>query len=178
MRLRSLLSIAAVSAALAAVVAISGCGGGGGSQATAMGSGGSAAGAATAAATTSNAAGPTSSAGSTVNVGNTGLGKVLVDNQGRTLYLFEADKTNMSNCSGACSTIWPAYMSSGKATAGNGVNAGMIASTAQGQVTYNGHPLYTYVGDQKPGDTMGEGLDQFGAKWYVLNPAGDKIDND
>ncbi len=57
-----------------------------------------------------------------------------------------------------------------------GANAATIGSTAQGQVTYNGHPLYTYAGDTKPGDTNGQNLDQFGAEWYVLSPAGDKVE--
>ena len=81
----------------------------------------------------------------------------------------------MSNCSGACQSAWPPLTSGGKPTAGSGVNAAMIGTIAQGQVTYNGHPLYTYAGDQKPGDTNGQNLDQFGAEWYVLSPAGDKI---
>ena len=60
--------------------------------------------------------------------------------------------------------------------------ASMLGTTSRSdgkpEVTYNGHPLYTYAGDQKPGDTNGEGLNQFGAKWYALSPAGKKIDND
>ena len=46
------------------------------------------------------------------------------------------------------------------------------------QVTYGHHPLYYYVGDRKAGDTHGQGLNQFGAKWYVLSPTGSKIDDD
>jgi predicted lipoprotein with Yx(FWY)xxD motif len=175
MRLKSRIAIAASTAAVAAVVVISGCGGGGsGSQATAMGGG---------AAGGSNAAGATKAAAQTgestsvVDLRSTDLGKILVNGQGRTLYLFEADKPNMSNCSGACSTIWSPYDASGMAKAGSGVAASKIGSTAQGQVTYNGHPLYTYVGDQKPGDTSGQNLDQFGAEWYVLSASGNKVDN-
>jgi predicted lipoprotein with Yx(FWY)xxD motif len=154
-------------AVAAIAVAISGCGGSDNNsttQASSMPTGGS------------TAAAPSTNAGSTVDVKNTDLGKILVDPQGRTLYLFEADMRNVSNCSGACQSSWPPFNSSAKAMAGSGVNSAMIGSTAQGQVTYNGHPLYTYAGDQKPGDTNGQNLDQFGAEWYVLSPAGEKVE--
>jgi predicted lipoprotein with Yx(FWY)xxD motif len=109
------------------------------------------------------------------------LGKVLVDEKGRTLYLFEADKGDMSNCSSACLSIWPALSSAGKPQAHGGVLAakiGTIAGSAgKQQVTYNGHPLYYYAGDQKPGEINGQGLNQFGAAWYVLGADGNKIDN-
>ena len=118
---------------------------------------------------------------SAVDVRTTPLGKVLVDANGRTLYLFEADKPNMSNCSGACLSLWPALLSHQKPEAGAGVLAAKIGTiTATGgkrQVTYDGHPLYYYAADQKPGDTTGQGLKQFGAEWYVLAASGNKIDN-
>jgi predicted lipoprotein with Yx(FWY)xxD motif len=123
-------------------------------------------------------AGAKVSAGAAIDLRQTKLGKVLADAKGRTLYLFEADKPNMSNCSGACLSIWPALSSHGKPQAHGGVLAakvGTIAST--GQVTYNGHPLYYYGGDQRAGDTNGQGLNQFGAEWYVLGANGNKIDN-
>jgi predicted lipoprotein with Yx(FWY)xxD motif len=180
MRLRNLISIAAFVAVAAIAVVISGCGSSSNdntTQASATQSGGSGGGGAYGGSASGASSANTSSAsGSTVDVGNTDLGKILVDSKGMTLYLFEADKPNMSNCSGACQNIWTPLMSSGKATAGSGVNAGMIGSTAQGQVTYNSWPLYTYAGDQKPGDTNGQNLDQFGAEWYVLSPAGDKVE--
>jgi predicted lipoprotein with Yx(FWY)xxD motif len=111
----------------------------------------------------------------------TALGKILVDANGRTLYLFEADKANMSNCSGACLSLWPALVSHGTPHAGAGVVAskiGTIAATGgKRQVTYNRRPLYYYAADQKPGDTTGQALNQFGAEWYVLGATGDKVDN-
>jgi predicted lipoprotein with Yx(FWY)xxD motif len=128
----------------------------------------------------SNKASGTSSAGAAVGVRGTPLGKLLVDANGRTLYLFEADKPNVSNCSGSCRSIWPPLTSAGtpKAAAGAlGAKLGTIAAAGRRQVTYNGHPLYFYAGDTKPGDTKGQGLNQFGADWYVLAPTGDKIDN-
>lgn len=118
--------------------------------------------------------------GATVNVRNTKLGNVLVDSQGRTLYLFEKDKTSNSTCTGACASVWPPFRSSGKPKAGAGVKASLLGTTSRSdgkpELTYNGHPLYYYTGDQKAGDTNGEGLDQFGAEWYVLSPAGNKIE--
>jgi predicted lipoprotein with Yx(FWY)xxD motif len=116
-----------------------------------------------------------------IQVRRTALGRILVDAQGRTLYLFEADKANVSNCSAACLSIWPAATSSAMPQARGGALATRIATIAapggKRQVTYSGHPLYRYVGDRKPGDTTGQGLNQFGAAWYVLTPAGAKIDN-
>jgi predicted lipoprotein with Yx(FWY)xxD motif len=109
------------------------------------------------------------------------LGTYLVDGQGRALYLFEADKAGVSNCSGACLSVWPALSAGGKApVAGGGVVASKLGVTHQQSgrplVTYNGHPLYYYTGDQHAGDATGQGLDQFGAEWYVIAPSGNKID--
>ena len=171
MRRRLLIPIAAI-VAVAAV--ISGCGGSSSSSTTSSPQASGSAGGSTTAASASGAG----ATGSAVDLKKTDLGTFLVDSQGRTLYLFEADKPNMSNCSGACLSIWPAFTSNAKPTAGSGVDAAKLGTIANQQVTYNGHPLYYYAGDQKPGDTMGEGLNQFGAKWYVLAASGDKIDND
>jgi predicted lipoprotein with Yx(FWY)xxD motif len=108
------------------------------------------------------------------------LGPILVDGQGRTLYLFQADKAGRSTCDGACASAWPPYLSSGAPKAGMGVTGFLLGSTGRGdgggaQVTYRGHPLYYYAGDAEPGDTAGQGLDQFGARWYVLAANGDTI---
>jgi predicted lipoprotein with Yx(FWY)xxD motif len=116
-----------------------------------------------------------------IDVRNTKLGKILVDGNGRTLYLFEADKPDVSNCTGACLSLWPAFTSHGAPQAHGGAVAGKIGTigTSGGrQITYNRHPLYYYAADHKPGDTTGQGLDQFGAKWYVLTATGNKVDND
>lgn len=124
----------------------------------------------------------TTSASSTLAVRNGPNGKMLVDGSGRTLYLFEKDKTNMSNCSGACLSIWPPLDASSKPQAKGGVVASKVGlitgADGKSQVAYNGHPLYYYAADQKPGDAQGQGLNQFGAKWYVLATSGKKIDND
>ncbi len=114
-----------------------------------------------------------------VALASTKLGKVLVDGNGRTLYLFEADKGAMSKCDGACASAWPPLTTSGKPTAGAGVVAAKLgtAKRADGTtgVTYDGHPLYTYAGDGRPGQTTGEGLTDYGAPWYALSAAGKTV---
>ena len=110
---------------------------------------------------------------------NSSLGKVLVDSKGRTVYLFQKDTGSMSTCSGACATDWPPVTTTAKPTAGSGLTASMVGTTTRSdgtkQVTYNGHPLYNYVGDQKAGDTNGQGISAFGAKWYAVSPAGSTV---
>jgi predicted lipoprotein with Yx(FWY)xxD motif len=115
----------------------------------------------------------------TVSVANTDLGKILVDSQGKTLYLFEKDSGTKSTCSGGCATAWPPLRVSGKPTAGGGAKASLLGTTPRSdgkpQVTYNGHPLYGYQGDSKPGDTKCQGINAFGATWYVLSSSGNEI---
>ena len=116
-----------------------------------------------------------------VGVANTGLGNVLVDRQGRTLYLFEADKGMTSSCNDSCAAVWPPLTATGPLTAGPGVSQSLLATTTRKdgsmEVVYNGHPLYYFVSDKQAGDTTGQGLSSFGADWYVLSAAGTKIDN-
>ncbi len=122
---------------------------------------------------------PSVAAGSAITVTQTPLGKTIVDANGRTLYLFQADKPGVSTLSQAGLAIWPAFTSTGTPQAKNGANSSQISTitgpSGSRQVTYNGHPLYYYVGDQKPGDTRGQGLNQFGALWYVLSPSGNAV---
>jgi predicted lipoprotein with Yx(FWY)xxD motif len=112
----------------------------------------------------------------------TPLGTILTDAHGRAVYLFGADKTARSTCIGACAQEWPPVTTTGTAVAGAGVNAALMSTSPRAdgtmQLTYNGHPLYYYDDDKGPGTTAGEGENSFGAKWYVLTPAGLKIDND
>ena len=107
------------------------------------------------------------------------LGKILDDSKANTLYLFKKDSGTKSACSGACATEWPPLRASGKPTAGSGASASMLGTTprsdGKAQVTYNGHPLYTFAGDQKPGDTSGQGVNAFGGLWYVVSPAGNQV---
>ena len=120
-----------------------------------------------------------SGSSATVSVANTGLGKILVDSQGKTLYLFKQDSGTKSTCSGGCAAAWPPLRTSGKPTAGGGAKASLLGtiprSDGKPQVTYNGHPLYLYQGDSKPGDTTGQGSTGFGAPWYVLSASGNAI---
>ena len=110
---------------------------------------------------------------------NEGLGTILVNSQGRTLYMFGRDTGTTSKCSGACAVNWPPLRAHGKPTIGSGANASLIStsvrSDAARQVTYNGHPLYLFEGDKKPGDTNGEGLTAFGGSWHALSPAGNQV---
>jgi predicted lipoprotein with Yx(FWY)xxD motif len=115
----------------------------------------------------------------TVGVVNTGLGKVLVNSKGRTLYLFQKDTGSMSTCSGACAANWPPLLANGKPSIGSGANASLVGTSTRSdgktQVTYNGHPVYTFSGDAKAGDTNGEGVNAFGGNWYALSGAGTKV---
>jgi predicted lipoprotein with Yx(FWY)xxD motif len=124
---------------------------------------------------------PTTSDGrpATVGVENTKLGDVLADKQGLTLYLFAKDSGGMSACTGACAANWPPLRAAGTPLVGTGATSSEVGKTARpdgtSQLTYNGHPLYTFVNDKKPGDTNGEGISAFGGSWFAVSPAGDKI---
>jgi len=126
---------------------------------------------------TATAASAQSQNSHTINVSDNGdLGKILVDSKGRTVYLFQKDTGSMSTCSGGCATEWPPVTTTGRPTAGTGLAASMVGTTTRSdgtrQVTYDGHPLYLYVGDQKAGDTNGQGVSAFGAKWYAQSLTG------
>ena len=120
-----------------------------------------------------------SSAPPTVQVRRTGLGKILVDSRGRTLYLFKKDTGGRSTCSGTCAVNWPPLLATGRLTAGSGVKGSKLGtirrSDGRRQVVYNRHPLYRFVADTKPGNTNGQGLTAFGARWFVVSPAGNQI---
>ncbi len=114
-----------------------------------------------------------------VSSADSGLGTILVDGKGMTLYLLTGDSANASICTDGCATAWPPLIVSGSATAGAGIDASKLGtiSRADGstQVTYNGHPLYYFVKDQAAGDVNGQGIDKFGGIWYVVSPSGDAI---
>jgi predicted lipoprotein with Yx(FWY)xxD motif len=124
----------------------------------------------------------TSDRAATVGVATTPLGRILVDAGGRTLYLFEKDKPGRSSCSGACAGYWPPLLTTGKPAAKTGAKASLLGVTRRAdgttQVTYAGHPLYRFFQDAKPGQTNGQNLRLSGAEWYVLSPAGRKIEKD
>jgi predicted lipoprotein with Yx(FWY)xxD motif len=110
----------------------------------------------------------------TAKVGD--LGTVLVNGDGSTLYLFEADTGSTSNCAGACAGIWPPLTTSGAATGSMGASSSMLGTTTRAdgttQVTYNGHPVYLYSGDTAAGQANGEGINHFGGLWYAVSTAG------
>jgi predicted lipoprotein with Yx(FWY)xxD motif len=120
------------------------------------------------------------SKGALVSSRKTALGRVLVDARGHTLYLFEKDKRGMSSCSGACAAYWPPVLTTAKPRAGAGAHASRLGVTKRAdgrrQVTYARHPLYTFIGDKKAGQTTGEGLTDFGAAWDAIAPNGRSIE--
>ena len=119
------------------------------------------------------------SAATRVAVTSSGLGRILVDGRGRTLYLFEKDKHGKSTCTGQCAGFWPPLIASGKPLAAAGAKASLLGTIKRSdgrlQVTYNHHPLYTFVKDKRKGQTNGEAVNAFGAEWYALSPAGAKV---
>jgi len=116
---------------------------------------------------------PATAGGSTVTEKTIGSEQVLVDSQGMTLYWFAPDTSSKSNCSGQCATYWPPV--TGPVTAGSGVTGtlGTITrSDGTKQATYDGHPLYTYVGDKSPGQNTGNGKNLSGGLWWEMTVSG------
>jgi predicted lipoprotein with Yx(FWY)xxD motif len=116
----------------------------------------------------------------TVEIRKTALGRVLTDDRGRTVYLFEGDKGTASACYGACAVNWPPLVTTGKPQAGSGALASLLGTTKRKngalQVTYRGQPLYYFVKDQQAGQTFGQEIDAFGAEWYVVDRAGHTVE--
>jgi predicted lipoprotein with Yx(FWY)xxD motif len=183
---RSYAGLAAL--ALVAALAIAGCGSSGSSSTstsaaetsgTTASSGGGAYGGEESASTT-NAGGPSGEAAPVAVGSAAGVGTVLVDSKGMTLYYFEKDQkgSGKSKCEGACASAWPPLTTSGEAEAMSGVNSSMLGTIERAdgttQVTYAGWPLYTFVEDKKPGEDNGTDSKAFGASWYPLHPDGQK----
>jgi predicted lipoprotein with Yx(FWY)xxD motif len=120
--------------------------------------------------------------GPVVSTAKSSLGRILVNSRGHTLYLFEKDKKGKSACAGQCASFWPPLIATGKPRAAAGAKASLLGTTKRAdgrlQVTYNRHPLYTFVKDTKKGQTNGEGLKAFGAEWYAVSPAGATVEKD
>jgi len=108
------------------------------------------------------------------------LGSILVDSKGFTLYDFHKDKGGKSACYGGCASVWPPLTTDGAPQAGEGAAASMLGTTKRKdgtvQVTYAGHPLYTYTADAKPGEAKGNDIDSYGAEWYALLPSGEEAE--
>jgi len=115
---------------------------------------------------------------STVSVRTTNAGKALVAGNGRTLYLFTADKGGKSQCYGKCAAVWPPLLAA-QPSVGRGLRASLLGTTKRTngtlQVTYGGHPLYFFAKDAKPGDTHGQGIVHFGGTWWLVSPTGAEI---
>jgi predicted lipoprotein with Yx(FWY)xxD motif len=150
-------------AALAAVLALpalaAACGGGGSSSAPAA---------------ASSPAAAVAADGGVLSTASSPLGQILVAGNGMTLYMFARDQNGTSACSGPCAKFWPPY--TGTPKVGSGLTASLLGSTMRAdgtaQVTYDGHPLYTYSGDPAAGATNGQGVNTFGALWWVVAPDG------
>ena len=109
---------------------------------------------------------------------STSNGTVLVDARGLTLYWFANDSATASNCTGSCTTYWPPLMGTAVAAAGTSLPHGFgTIKRANGQIqaTYDGHPLYYYVGDTGAGTVNGQGSTGYGAYWWILAPSGAPI---
>ena len=118
--------------------------------------------------------------GPVVSTETSRLGRILVNGEGRTLYLFEKDRTKKSTCADACAKAWPPLTTKGRPKAAGAAKSSLLGTSKRAdgttQVTYKGHPLYFFVQDKKAGDTKGQNVDGFGAEWYVVSPAGKKIE--
>lgn len=166
--------------AIAAVIA--GCGNGGDST-SASGSGGGKEGAGSGGATSNQVSNPEDIPIAVISTGKAGqLGQVLVDSEGRTLYDFHKDKRSLysakdSACYGACVEDWPPLLTGGEPGAEGKAMATKLSTLERKdgtlQVTYYGHPLYTYAGDRKPGEANGNEAMAFGGRWYALGPEGE-----
>jgi predicted lipoprotein with Yx(FWY)xxD motif len=106
-------------------------------------------------------------------------GVYLTGASGRALYLWMADTSGKSSCAGACAKVWPPVVATATPVASGGVKASDLAlitrTNGSQQVTYNGHPLYYFVGDTKAGTDRGQGTNGFGAKWWLVAPSGSAI---
>ena len=115
---------------------------------------------------------------SSISLRTTKVGKALVAANGRTLYLFTADRHKKSACYGQCAKYWPPLIGA-KPTVGMGLKASLVGTTKRKsgklQVTYGGHPLYFFAQDKKAGDLNGQGFVHFGGSWWVVSAAGKKI---
>jgi predicted lipoprotein with Yx(FWY)xxD motif len=153
----------ALAGVLVALV-VAGCGGGGSSSSGTEASG-------------AIGAGGGGGGGGTIGVTEIeGLGPVLVDAEGMTVYDFTVDEGMKSNCYGGCEAAWPPVTTTGKPTAGEGATAADLGTTKRKdgtlQVTYKGHPLYTFTGDQGPGEANGNEAE---GTWFALDEAGQEV---
>ncbi|MGN6588016.1 MAG: COG4315 family predicted lipoprotein [Solirubrobacterales bacterium] len=160
---RSRLTTALLSLVVFALV-VAGCGGGSSNSNTA---------------TAGENSASSGSEGTVSAAGISGLGTVLVNSEGLTVYMFAKDNGTTSSCYGACEQGWPPVIAEGKPSAGEGAMSSQLGTTKRKdgsmQVTYAGHPLYTYAGDTAPGEANGNESTAFGGKWSAMDEAGEAV---
>ena len=173
-RKRKMPAVAAAVVLTGALIA-AGCG----SSSSSPTSTASAAPAASATSSASSTATNVAASGAVVKVTHGSTGTYLTNGSGRALYLWVADANGKSNCSGACAQAWPPLTTTGKPTGSGGVSSAKLTTVTRSdgtkQVVYNGHPLYYFAGDTGAGTTTGQGNNGFGAKWWLVTPAGAAI---
>ena len=131
--------------------------------------------------TSPSAAASANSAGSStvITTKTSSGGSFLTNGAGRAVYLFMADSSGKSTCDGACAAAWPPVIATSQPTASGGAQAGDLSTITRSdgakQVTYDGHPLYYFQGDTGPGTDKGQGLNGFGALWWLVAPSGSSI---
>jgi predicted lipoprotein with Yx(FWY)xxD motif len=143
---------------------VAGCGGGSSNSNTA---------------TANENSGSTKGGGTVSATSISGLGTVLVNSEGLTAYMFAKDNGTTSSCYGACAQGWPPVIAEGKPSAGESAMSAQLGTTRRKdgnmQVTYAGHPLYTYAGDTAPGEANGNESTAFGGKWSAMDEAGEAV---
>ncbi len=164
--------------ALAAAPAIAGCGSSGNESGNAYGGSSSSGGEKTASGSEGGASAGSGSVAVLTVASAPKVGPVLVDSKGFTVYDFHKDKGTASSCYGACAAAWPPLTTEGAPQTGEGAMSSKLGTTKRRdgttQVTYAGHPLYTFVGDTKPGEANGNDTSAFGAQWYALKASGEE----
>jgi predicted lipoprotein with Yx(FWY)xxD motif len=162
--------------ALAATLAIAGCGSSDDGSGGVYGGKGSSA--TTEASSEKSAAGAKGGAAVLAIATVPKVGAVLVDANGFTVYDFHKDKGPTSSCYGACAGVWPPVLTEGDPQGSKGASAAKLGTTKRKdgsvQVTYAGHPLYTYAVDKKPGEANGHDFSSYGAQWYALRANGEE----
>ena len=179
--MRHAFALGATASAVAAIFA--GCGGSGSSstKATASATSSSPAQTSPAYATATSTSASTSASTVLISTKHDKLGTILAAGPKQlTVYMFEADKGAQSSCTGACTHVWPPVTTTGAAKSGGSAVAADLGTITRSdgakQVTYKGHPLYMFARDGDKGDAYGQGVNGFGASWYVLSPSGSKVD--
>lgn len=150
-------------------LALAGCGGGGSTESTTAEAG-----------EASTEASPEGGQAVLTGASVSDLGTVLVNSEGLTVYTFGKDQGTTSSCYGECEKAWPPVVSMGEPSAGEGASESQLGTTKRKdgslQVTYAGHPLYTFFEDESPGDAKGNGSEAFGGVWWALDEAGNPVE--